>query len=449
MTSPISQVVQVTVTRGTRPIQQASFDTPMFLATVNFFSTNQRHRIYTSVADMASDGFPTNHPAYIFASKLFSQDARPDTVVIGRQNYTNFSVTPTVQDDATYTLQVGVEGNVKTYTFTSDSSATATEIVDGFVSLINADADVNTRIVAANSSDVLTVTPNTDEEVYVIGQTANLAVAVTGAEDITTAVNAVSQAYNEWFFLAAQSLVEADVLALALWANANDKMYLASADVTTVGDSGVSNDIASQLRDLQYDNTTTITVDQGNLDEYAEGGAIGSVAAINPGVTTLFAKTLEGVPAENFTTTQRTTITSKNSNYYDLRGGVGFFFDGRQASGEWFDTIRFSLWAKARTAEAIFGLLKRKSDLGQKVPQSDEGDDMIRQAIFNGMINVGTRRGAILTAEDGAVDPVVRIVPRSQRTTNDLAQRILRDVEVELTFSGAVQDVRVQVFVQV
>ena len=449
MVSPVSQVVDVTVTLGTRPIDQAAFDTPMFLATLNFFGANERFRIYSSTAAMNSDGIPTNHPAYIFATKLFGQDQRPDNVVIGKQDYTKYTATPTAADNVDFSIQIGVGTSVKTFTFTSGSSATAGEIVDGLKALIDADTVIAADVVTANNADVLDITPNTGKEVSVIGITANMAVAIDGAEDITTAVNAVSQATNSWFFLSAMSLVDADVLSLAAWANANDKMYLATVDVTTVGDNTVTDSIATQLENLQYDNTITMAVSQDNLDEYGEGALIGSIAATNPGTTTLFAKTLEGVEAENFSDTQRATITDRNSNYYDLRGGVGFLFDGRQASGNFFDTIRFSLWAKARTAEAIFGLLKRKSDLGQKVPQSDSGDEMVRQAIFNGMINVGTRRGAILTAEDGAPDPVVRIVPRSQRTTNDLAQRILRDVEVEFTYSGAVQDVRVRVFVQI
>lgn len=446
--SSINQVVSVTVTRATRPLSQAAFDTPLYLGAVNFFGANEFTRTYASTSAMAADGIPTNHPAYTFATVVFSQPQRPNTIIVGRQDYTAYTVTPTIADEEDFSVTIGVEGTVQTFTYTSDNSATAAEIVDGLIALVNANATIANAISATNSSDVLVITPNSGEEVFVTAS-SNQVVAQTGLGTVTDAITAAENASPEFFFLAAQSKAQADINSLASWAQANDKMFLTTADITTVGDNSLTNDVASVLMASQFDNTTSLAVSPENLNDQGEGGMIGVMASSLPGTSTLFAKTLVGVELENFSATQRNTVTAKNSNYYDLLGGAGFLFDGRQASGEWMDVIRFSLWAKARTAEAIFGLLKRKSDLSQKVPQSDEGDDMIRQAIFNDMINIGIRRGAILTANEGAVDPVVTIPDRSQRSQNDLAARILRDVEVEFTYSGAVQNVIVQLFVQI
>jgi hypothetical protein len=74
---------------------------------------------------------------------------------------------------------------------------------------------------------------------------------------------------------------------------------------------------------------------------------------------------------------------------------------------------------------------------------------MVRSIIFDEVINVGVNRGAISTAKEGATDPVVTTPLRNDISTNDRANRILPDVEVEVVFSGAIQSVIIRVFVLV
>lgn len=443
----IKNFVSVSVTRGSAVLETAGFGTPLFLANVNFFGA-ERYNVYASTSEMTDAGFPSNHPAVTYATRLFGQDQRPNTLVVGKATYASYDVTPTVVNEADYTLEVGVDGAVKTFTFTSDDTATATEIVDGLSAAITADTDVNTKITAVNTGDVLVVTPNAGEEVFVEAQTSNLSVALNTPEDITTALNAIATVNNSWFFLGGQSQADADILDMAAYAEANDKMYFVSVPTSTVGTETVSN-IAAQLRDLQYDNTQTITVPDANLGQYAEGALVGAMAATNPGTSTWFGKTLSGVSAASLTTTEEVNIEANNSNFYPLVAGAGFYTDGRQASGSFGDTIRFSLWMKARVAEAVFGLMKRKSDLGLKLPHDERGYSMVRSVIYDDVINIGVARGAISTAADGATDPVVTTPERSEISTNDRANRILPDVKVEVVFSGAIQNVVVRVFVLV
>ena len=440
----IKDYVSVTVTRGSRPIDTAGFGIPMFLAQTNMYGAAEEFRIYSDTTTMIEDGWPTNHPAVKFATGAFSQTQKPNTILIGRQDYTAITGTPVVTNDTAYTISIGVASATQTVTFTSDATALAAEIVDGLIALID-DATVLGAVVLANVGDVLTVTPNAGVEAALTG---DLTISATGLEDVDVSLAAVTNSSNNWFFLAGQSQVEADILKFAAFAQSNDKMYFTSVPVSTVG-AAPTTDIASQLKTLQYDNTQTITREDANLDEYASGSLIGSMAATNPGTSIWFAKTLQGTTAENFSGTQEANIAVKNSNYYPLVASVGFYTDGTQASGEFGDTIRFSLWLKARIAEAVFGLMKRKSDLGLKIPHNDTGYAMVQQVIMNDVIQLGISRGAISTSEDGAPSPVVRVPTRSEVPTNDRAARILPDVVVDLVYSGAVQDVRNKVYVTV
>lgn len=86
------------------------------------------------------------------------------------------NVTPVVENNADYTVILTVEGKSRTYTFTSDADATATEIVDGLAALIEADTDVNAIVSAANVSDVLEITGDVVTSFSVVAGTDNLSV---------------------------------------------------------------------------------------------------------------------------------------------------------------------------------------------------------------------------------------------------------------------------------
>jgi hypothetical protein len=444
----IKDYVTVTVTRATRPLDTAGFGIPMFLASTNLFGVGETNRTYSSTVSMTDDGWPTNHPAFLFATNVFAQDNQPKNIVIGQATYVSYDGTPTVVNDTTYTVKVGVDGFAKEFSFLSSGTATATEIVDGLEALITADSDYTGKVVVTNVTNVLTVTPATGKECFLEDITGNIPVVINTPEDVTTALGNVTTDNDTWFFLSGQSQADADILLFAAHAEANDKMYFVSVPVSTVG-AAPTTDIASQLKTLQYDNTQTITVLDVNVAKYAEGASIGVMAATNPGTSTWFGKTLKGVATNSFTTTQETNIIAKNSNHYPLVAGAGFYTDGSQASGEFGDTIRFSLWMKSRTAESVFGLLKRKSDLGLKVPHSEDGYAMVRSVISDEVIQLGVSRGAILTAASGATDPVVLTPKRSEISAANLTARILPDVEVEVVFSGAIQTVIIKVFVLV
>jgi hypothetical protein len=352
--SSIYDYVQVTVTRGTRPIETAGFGIPLFLADTHpFGAAPERTRTYGSTTEMVDDGFATTDPAYLFAEKLFGQTNRPNDVVVARKD---------------------------------------------------------------------------------------------GVETVTEALNLAALENNNWFFLACETQADADILLAAAYAEANDKMYFVSVPLSTVG-AAPTTDIASQLKALQYSNTQTITVNDADLTDYAEGALIGAMAATNPGTSAWFAMTLVGVPAVSFTSTEEANIKAKNSNFYPLVAGVGFYTDGKQAGGDFGDTIRFSLWLKARIAEAVFGLMKRKSDLGLKIPYSETGFQMIRNIIYGDVIGVAVARGAVLTKDDGAEDPIVSTPARSEIPANDIANRLLPDVKVEVVFSGAIQTVVIKAYV--
>lgn len=85
----ISNIVNVTITRATALPEEAAFNGLLIAAefliadiTPNF---TERVREYTSLAQIASEGFGTTTPVYLAAQALFSQNPNPGKIYVGRK----------------------------------------------------------------------------------------------------------------------------------------------------------------------------------------------------------------------------------------------------------------------------------------------------------------------------------------------------------------------------
>lgn len=433
----ISDYVDVTVNLGTRPLSTAAFNDVLYLAAHQNFLP--RVQIYTTLDGLADDGFGQNSEVYEYAARLFAGGAAPNRIYVGRRELQELLLTPTLENDAEYefAVQVGVSTPVS-ISVTSDSDATVAEIT----AAIEAELTSVTGLTSADDGIHNTLTVASTDVLKITGLSTNLVLSTTSNETIVDALADVTQERDDWFFLGCDSVVDEDVLALAAYAEASDKMYATATSDTDVWNVGVT-DIASQLRALQYDNSIHFAHTTAE-EVQAAGGIVGAMATTNPGTTILGFKTLGGVPFDNFSATQEQIIKDKNSNFYTSVAGAGIFDIGRMASGQRFDTIRFSLWFKARVAESVFGLLKRKSDVNQKVPFEAAGYAMIRQAIKE-VIDIGINRGAISEeiGREFSIDfpEVVSL--------NDRANRHLPDVNVTVYYTSGVETVRIRAFIQI
>ena len=432
-----SDYVDVTVNLGTRPLSTAAFNDVLYLATHQNFLP--RVQIYTTLDSLVLAGFGQESNTYKYAARVFAGGAAPNRIYVGRRALDELTLTPTAQNDAdyTFTIQVGSEASVD-ISFTSDASATVAEITAGIEAALTTASITGLTSTDNNTHNTLEVGANNVLQITALS--SNIVLTTSSTESIADAMAAVTQERDDWFFLGCDSVVDADVLALGAYAEANDKMYATAtsdSDVWTVG----TGDIASQLRALQYDNSIHFAHTQAESVQ-ASGGVIGAMATTNPGTTILGFKTFGGVPFDNFTPTQEQIIKDKNSNFYTDVAGAGIFDIGRMASGQRFDTIRFSLWFKSRVAEAVFGLLKRKSDLNQKVSYDSTGYGQIRQAIKE-VIDIGINRGAI--SED--IGREFSITFPTTVSDNDRANRHLPDVNVTVYYTNAIETVRINAFI--
>jgi len=162
---PISDIVNVQITRETQTVSQAGFGTLMILGTHKAF--NERIKYYSSISEVAED-FDSNSLEYIAAQDTFAQSPRPTRLAIGRRNADDVTILiETAQSGFDYTTTINGTG------VTIDSTAVAQE------STVELDADLVTSnsIAITVNGNVLTPIPfNTDH--------------LTTMQDIQTAIEA-------------------------------------------------------------------------------------------------------------------------------------------------------------------------------------------------------------------------------------------------------------------
>ena len=245
------------------------------------------------------------------------------------------------------------------------------------------------------------------------------------------------------YYVTCDTRVEATRLALAAFCEAEDKFHVHSTQEAGVLVPATTTDIGSKLKDLAYNNTFTLYSATANT-AYSEGGVVGAFANIPAGTSSLEFKTMNGVAVDNLDATQRSALEAKKVAYYATIADTNCLLNTKMASGQFADTIVFSHWLSARVKEALFGLLKRESDLGRKVSYDDAGFAKVRQAIQT-VIEVGLANGSI----SPDVTPVVRTPEREDILEADRANRILPDVIVEVLYTSAVHKVLVRAYVTI
>lgn len=148
---PISDIVNVQITRETQTVSQAGFGTLMILGTHKAF--NERIKYYSNISEVAED-FDSNSLEYIAAQDTFAQSPRPTRLAIGRRNADDVTILiETAQSGFDYTTTINGTG------VTIDSTAVAQE------STVELDADLvtsNSIAITVNGNVLAPIPFNTD-----------------------------------------------------------------------------------------------------------------------------------------------------------------------------------------------------------------------------------------------------------------------------------------------
>ncbi|NIQ91022.1 MAG: DUF3383 family protein [Nitrospinaceae bacterium] len=160
----LDDIVRVTITAETTAPSRTGFGLPLVMAYHTVWP--ERARIYsgdTAVDDMIADGFPSNHAAVRAVRGIMSQNPKPTSVVVGREENTQKQKIKITPDELIANLEYGVEIDGIGFSYTSDATPTVAEITAGLV------ADINPPDWVADSDYVVgdKVVNDTPDRIYV------------------------------------------------------------------------------------------------------------------------------------------------------------------------------------------------------------------------------------------------------------------------------------------
>lgn len=430
MASDLNDVVRVVILDGSTAIATASFQIPLVLATFTDFP--ERARTYNSITQVGSD-FSSTSNAYLMAQKLFGQTsvlgAPPPSIVIGRRQVDEVTLTPTVASNQVYTVTI----NDTAYTYTSDADATAAEITAGLADEVG----TLTGITVTDNTGTLTVGVTTLGEGWSIKTSSNLVKVNTApTETWVEALEAVEMENDSWYLLTAETQVAAEQEVLSDAIQARDKIYgISSADV--VAPTTGTTDIGAILNAKSAARTFGVYLPTA-ATEFPEAAWAGSQLAVTPGANDWDFKRAVGVTVSKLSPTQITNLKNKSWNYYIAKGGVNIFQNGDMFDKKPIDVQIGKDWLKARLQEGIYFRLINSL----KIPMTDAGLTIVENEIRS-VLSLAESNGLIDRGWTVQTPPVLSI-PETLR-----AQRAAGVFVIRARLQGAIRFVDLEVFLSV
>ena len=432
---PIEDIVNVRISRDTTAVQRAAFGTLLFLGQTPVVAA--RYQTYSGTKGMLEAGYKTTDPEYIAALAYFSQEISPDRILIGRQLPTTVVFTAAEKTgggyDQKYSVKIG--DTVFTYDNAIVNPSTATSAANGLKGLIDAGSE---DITATVSGESLVLAPDTDPLFTATNPVTTLSpgtmtVTYTSSEDLSAALAAIAELTSAWYGVATYSVTPADIVDVAIWTEANKRLYgySTSQAAVLVDVDPADKDIMSQLADLNYVRTWGLFDEDAGVS-YPEAAWFGVMLAIDPGAATWAFKTLVGQDADYLTTSQSEQVLTKNGNVYQEIGGVSITREGTVASGEYIDIIRGVDWLESRMEETIYAALVNSP----KIPYTTSGIETIA-SLVSGQLQDGIEQGVIADTPPFVVNvPEIAAIP-----TADKLARELNGITFTATLAGAIQKV--------
>lgn len=432
----LSDIVTVTITSESAAVEQAGFGMPIILAPDTPVGFTERVRFYTSMTDVAVD-FATTTATYKMAARVLGQNPRPPTIAVGRlanKPTQRWAITPTASNSTLY--QMRVNGTLVEYT--SDGTATVTEIIAGLKAEIDA---LSLGITVSDQTTYMRIVANTAGAFFSVEvlDTSLLALAQDHADPgLAADLAAIALEDSSWYALLFGFNSKACVDAISDFAEANKKIFIAQTQDSAVvtlsdgSDTGGSQTVAGLLKaDTKF---RTALIYSEKTDSFADCAWAGVVLPLDPGSETWAFKTLAGSTVSTLTATQRTNALAKYCNVYESIAGRSVTNKGTVSGNEWVDFIRFRDWLEARMAEGIFGALAAS----KKIPYTDAGIAVI-EGIVRSVLQAGIAAGGL----SDSPAPTVTVPRAADVSAGDKASRTLNNVKFDAVAAGAIQAVNI------
>lgn len=423
----LSDIATVTLVTNSASATRTGYGVPLVLAADAAFA--ERVRFYSDLSGVLAD-FAVTTATYKMCAKVFAQPTRPPQVAVGRLALLptqRFAVTPTALNTTVYSGTL----NGLPWTFTSDGTATVTEIIAGMKAAIDALAQAVTTSDQTTFLRVLANVPGAFHNLTIDDRTgAKLALAQDHADPgVATDLAAINLENPAWYCLLNPFNSSAMLKAASDWVESNEKLFVAQTIDTPVANLTSGADTTSVAYLARANARTALIYNHDNAN-FADAGWAGAVLPLDPGSETWAYKSLSGVTSTALSTTQRNNLIAKHTNFYELIAGLNLTNNGKVLANEWIDVVRFRDWLKTNLQIDILEALANNS----KLPFTDAGISVIA-GVIKGRLKAGVAVGGL--AESPA--PRVTVPAASAVSTSDKNARSLTGVKFDAILAGAIQ----------
>jgi len=435
----IDRIVNVAISLNTTAIKEQSFSDLLVLG-AHALGVN-RIMVVTEPGELLDLGIAQNDPLYVAVRDAFKQIPTVTRVFVGRRQVdtSRFTVaTASLSDYSVALTWCDAVGDIKTAqaSVAGEANSTPQTIATALVAAITA-AGAPVTAVAVGAE--ISVTANETGQAVSVAVKGNLHLAApTSTETPSAALNACLRESADWYGVALASRVESDVLDAAEWVESNERLFGVSSDQAGIIDAAVSSDIASKCQQKQYFRTHVWYHGQART-EALEAAIAANRFTYYPGGETWANARLAGVTYDNLAEGQALAAHAKNANTFEQMRNFAVTQNGKVAAGEWIDVIRGRDWL----AEQVkINVASQLINADGKVPYTDAGIQVIVNGIRQALM-LGQSRGLIAPDEiDDAgrkIPGFVITVPRAASiSSNDKANRILRDLKFSARLAGAI-----------
>ena len=462
-TLPLSDIVDVIVeltgTLGTPP----PYNQGLIVGTstvIPSVGANSRLRQYSTLAQMVTDGFALTDPEYLAASEYASQTPVAPYWWIGRQDLTALGTvavdaggTGYAVGDIVTVVQSGASGGQLQVTTVNAGVVTGVELIVGSQGTGYA---VGTGLATTGGTGT--------------GLTINITAI---GESCLQAVQACRLASTQWYGFTALAAVDADIEALAAWAQSYQPVVFGYGLTSSAAVlNNTAGNVAATLKAANYNrmaliySTTQSTAAPNNA--YAAAAMMGMVCGLTTGLAgsyyTAALKSLVGITPETAVwggsgQTYYNNITTNNCNVYvNFASTFSILMPGILPNGQYIDEIVNLDILTSNLQYNIMNLLTSNPS----IPQTDAGQQSLlnaaaqacEQSVGIGFIAPTNRKWTgptVLNLTAGQTLPQGYLVQSASYATaaaSVFANRQAMPIYVSIIEAGAVQSVTIGVYDQ-
>lgn len=440
-------IVNVTITKSTRVVQQQAFNVPAIFGPSNRLGSNP-YLVFTSASAMlAAQGgpFQSSDPEYIKAVALMSQAIKPAKFVVlpftaAVAQVDSFAVNTLTVGHAYHFLLNGVS-----ISYTAQGGDAQEDVLAGILAAIGTAFPTNPPVTGAVTGSAGSALLTLTSTVAGLGiayasidvlLTHSVVTANHSIADDIAAGQAVVTTQAQFYGVLVCSQAAADILQVAAYVETQLLVY-----VTATADSAVKTnsqtDVCSLLKSKSYSRTLILYSAEANTAG-PDAAWMGYMLPTTPGIGNWAMKTLVGIDADNLSPTEIANIQSKNANIYVVIAGNGTTLSGITPAGEFIDVTIFIDWLGSTIQTGVIAV--ETDPLNLKIPYTNQGITMlenpIRAALQKGQDNQGLVPGWTVFA------PNVIDVPKA-----DKSNRTLNGLGFEATLAGAINQINIAGFV--